>query len=153
MRKAILTLTILLLGTYLIAQPAKERVDALKISFITKELDLSPEEAQQFWPVYNQYQTKLEAIREERDASIPRGPNALDNLSDQQLESAMEQMFAYEQQELDLKRTYHDRFLDILPIRKVGRLHMAEQRFKLMLLNEIKKRRENGPGTGRPLRR
>jgi hypothetical protein len=45
-----------------------ERLEALKIAYITKRLDLSPEEAQKFWPIYNQYaeelkQTRKEAIR------------------------------------------------------------------------------------------
>lgn len=153
MKKIILTWMIVGLGLSIMAQPSNERVEALKISFITQELDLSPEEAQQFWPVYNEFQDKLDVIREERNSSIPRVPREFDNLSDKQLAATMEQMFALEQQELDLKREYHARFMAILPVRKVGRLHMAEQRFKMMLLNEIKKRRENGPGAGRTLRR
>jgi Spy/CpxP family protein refolding chaperone len=42
----------------------KEMVQAMKTGFITKELDLSPEEAQKFWPIYNLYEnisgTKLD---------------------------------------------------------------------------------------------
>ncbi len=146
MRLLLLSALLLLVSLQGYAQPAKERVDALRISFITKELDLSPEEAQQFWPVYNEFREKLEQIRQERDASVPKGPQAMNNLSDNQIEKAMEKMFALEQQELDLKRSYHERFLAILPVRKVGRLHMAEQRFKLLLLNELKKRRERNGG-------
>jgi len=153
MKKALWTWLMIGLGLTAMAQPSNERVEALKISFITQELDLSPEEAQKFWPVYNEFQAKLDVIREERNSSMPRVPREFDNLSDKQLAASMEQMFALEQQELNLKREYHARFMDILPIRKVGQLYLAEQRFKIKLLNEIKKRKENGPGAGRPLRR
>ena len=40
------------------------RLEALKIAYITKNLDLSPEEAQKFWPVYNQYSAELKKARE-----------------------------------------------------------------------------------------
>jgi hypothetical protein len=42
-----------------------ERLEALKIAYITKRLDLSPEEAQKFWPVYNQYAEELKQARKE----------------------------------------------------------------------------------------
>ncbi|HLG04086.1 MAG TPA: hypothetical protein VI731_10860, partial [Bacteroidia bacterium] len=40
-----------------------ERVQALKVAFITKHLNLTPAEAEKFWPVYNEYQDKREAVR------------------------------------------------------------------------------------------
>ena len=41
------------------------RLEALKIAYITKRLDLSPEEAQKFWPIYNQYAEELKRARQE----------------------------------------------------------------------------------------
>jgi hypothetical protein len=33
----------------------QEKIQALKIAFITQKLKLTPAEAEKFWPVYNQY--------------------------------------------------------------------------------------------------
>jgi Spy/CpxP family protein refolding chaperone len=44
----------------------KENIEAMKIAFITNKLELSPEEAQKFWPVYNQYNEKLKDLRKKR---------------------------------------------------------------------------------------
>jgi hypothetical protein len=41
------------------------RLEALKIAYITKRLDLSPEEAQKFWPIYNQYAEELKRARQD----------------------------------------------------------------------------------------
>ncbi len=41
-------------------------VESLKIAYITRELTLSPEEAQKFWPIYNNYVEELKSIRKER---------------------------------------------------------------------------------------
>ncbi|OZA24427.1 MAG: hypothetical protein B7X86_08430 [Sphingobacteriales bacterium 17-39-43] len=45
-----------------------ERIEAIKVAFITKKLDLTTEEAQKFWPVYNNYQKELmELMRKRRE--------------------------------------------------------------------------------------
>ena len=44
------------------------RLEALKIAYITKRLDLSPEEAQKFWPIYNQYAEELKQSAEGCDS-------------------------------------------------------------------------------------
>jgi hypothetical protein len=62
---------ILLLFSQLQAQPPKpghrgndperrEQIESMKIAFLTKRLDLTPEEAKKFWPVYNQYSEELD---------------------------------------------------------------------------------------------
>lgn len=40
-----------------------ERLEALKIAYLTKKLNLTTEEAQRFWPVYNQYMADLKKVR------------------------------------------------------------------------------------------
>jgi len=44
----------------------REKIKAEKIGFISTELELSPEEAQAFWPIYNLYETEIDNIRKER---------------------------------------------------------------------------------------
>ena len=76
MKRTILTLLLALvatIGTY--AQhgphagekkyPTHEEILSQKIAFFTQELDLTPEEAQQFWPVYNAGWKKAETVRRE----------------------------------------------------------------------------------------
>ena len=38
--------------------PKKEKMEAMRVGFITQKLDLTSEEAQKFWPVYNEFQKK-----------------------------------------------------------------------------------------------
>jgi hypothetical protein len=48
----------------LYAQPDEiaNKVEAIQIAFLTKELKLTPDEAQKFWPVYNNYRSELKKI-------------------------------------------------------------------------------------------
>ena len=66
--KKLTFLAILLALTGLIQAQTKpqgdpQKVEALKISFITNKLNLTPEEAKLFWPIYNQYEDEKKALR------------------------------------------------------------------------------------------
>ncbi len=66
----------------------KKQIEARKVAFITSELNLSPEEAQVFWPVYNQAQAERKALREKhkamRDIKVKEGEpkKTLDTMTD-----------------------------------------------------------------------
>ena len=40
-----------------------EKIEALKIAFITQKLQLTTDEAQKFWPVYNQYENEIRSLQ------------------------------------------------------------------------------------------
>ena len=73
MKKAVCIFTFLFVTNYLCISQIdnrSERLEALKIAFITKELNLSPEEAQRFWPVYNNYSQELKKVRQENQQDL-----------------------------------------------------------------------------------
>ena len=53
-------------------EPSKrEKLQALKVAYLTEELSLTPDEAQVFWPLYNELESKMKAIRKaQRDNRI-----------------------------------------------------------------------------------
>ena len=67
-----------------------ERIQAEKIAFITQELDLTPEEAQVFWPVYNQcWKELLAANKKKMDAFGEFRGDKAEGLSDAELEKKL----------------------------------------------------------------
>ena len=72
--KTIKLITILLfcfsIGT--VAQPGsrfkekKEQIKSLKVAFITNELNLTPDEAAKFWPIFNAFDAKQTELRQEK---------------------------------------------------------------------------------------
>lgn len=142
----------LLAGTY--AQPggrqgpagerAQEKIRAYKIAFFTEKLQLTPEESKDFWPLYNQFESEREAIREKFDLKGKK----IELMSDSELEDFIHKQLEMEEAQVKLKRDYTNRFMDVLPIRKVAMLQRTELQFKRVLLNEIKRRRDNHQGQG-----
>ena len=127
-------------------QDRKENVQAMKIAFITQKLDLTPQEAQLFWPLYNQYSEKTMELRKKRRQGKPgREGNRenrpdLDSLSDKEVEQLVNNDMAIRQKELDLQKEYHEKFKAVLPIKKVAKLYAAEEQFKIVLINKLKDR-------------
>lgn len=121
----------------------KEQLASHKVAFITKELSLTSDEAQKFWPVYNQFEAEKKEIRKKRRELMKDHPK-LEQMSDAEVQKAMENMLASKQKELDLEKSYHTKFLAVLPVKKVAKLHVAEEKFKRLLLKKLAQNRQNG---------
>lgn len=123
------------------AQPGpkkKEQIEALRMGFLTQKLDLTGKEAQQFWPVYNEYQDKLEALRRTRKKELRQEPVSLDGLSEQEAAQIIDAELQLKTREVELNKTYYDKFRQVLPVLKVLKLMRAEEEFKRELLKQLK---------------
>ena len=47
--------------------PIRDKIKAQRIAFITERLNLSPDEATKFWPVYNQFSGELEEVKKQQN--------------------------------------------------------------------------------------
>ncbi len=119
----------------------KENIEAMKIAFITKKLELSPEEAQKFWPVYNQYNEKLKDLRKKRRQDEREAKKKSEDMTDKELEQAIDNDLAMRQKELDLQKEYNTKFKSILTIKKVSNLYAAEEQFKKFLLEKLREKK------------
>jgi hypothetical protein len=155
MKKRILLFSFILFTTFVSAQQGRfrpggggggrqmrEKVDAMKIGYLTDYLDLTPDEAKSFWPVYNKYQDELDQLRKTRKNNFLNEQMNFDSMSDADLEKMVDGEIAFHQSELDLQKKYHPQFKKILPIRKVAKLYRAEEEFKKRLLEMIREKRK-----------
>ena len=163
MKRIIIVAACLLSAVVLFAQPQGhkqneenrkkefERIQAEKIAFITQELDLSPEEAQVFWPVYNQcWKEALQAHKEMRDAfDAIRGKKA-DDLSDAELEKKLDLYIQANEASNQVMAQWYPKFKKVLPIRKVAKLYQAEEAFQMRMINNLKKHPQRPPQDGAP---
>ncbi len=130
---------VLLLSVQADAQPSnKDKIASAKIAFITKELNLSPQEAQKFWPVYNLFQNEIEILNKKRANELMNAKNNFDAMSDADVAKFLDNEFNYQQQELDVKKKYNEEFKKVLPIKKAAKFWVAEQKFKIFLLKQLK---------------
>lgn len=115
----------------------KDKIDALRVAFITNKLQLSPKEAELFWPIYNEFTDKLEANRKSFRHQYPKHSTP-EFKTDKEAEMYLAAEMAMRQKELDLTKEYYERFKKVLPLKKVAQLRLAEEEFKKELLNHLK---------------
>lgn len=138
--KTIWTVVALAITTIVVAQPPQaggaqraDKIEALRVAFISQQLDLTPAEAQKFWPVYNQYHADVKALRQNFKMPEGQNPNA-------------EQQLDFEQKKLDLKKKYKVQFEGCLGKEKVNRLYGLEDDFRKKMQDLKEQRQQNGNG-------
>ena len=149
--------SLLMIGFACTAQPMgphhdkRGQIEAHKIAFITGALDLTPEEAQVFWPVYNQCQKEREEFRKSNRKQFKEGGehNPLDEMSDKEVEILVDNEIAMRQKELDMDKECHAKYKQVLPIKKIAKLYRAEMEFKKVLLKKMQEHKK-APRTPEP---
>jgi hypothetical protein len=116
-----------------------EQFKSMKIAFITEKLKLTPQEAQLFWPVYNEYDAKREAIGKEKMESGRHFKETEETMTDKEAEEIADRFIVLEKQESQLMEEYNIKFKSVLPIKKVSALYVAEFQFRRHILQELKK--------------
>lgn len=118
-----------------LAQPKENwqhRVKSEKIAFITAELDLTPEEAQVFWPVYNQ----IEKTKHESQKAVMTSYRALlealksDAATEKEIDKLLDDYLAAKLAQKNLGKDDAAKFRKVLSSKKVAKLYVAEEKFR-----------------------
>lgn len=129
---------------------AKERIESAKIGFITRELQLTPDEAKAFWPIYNAMEAELKKANRDplrEGLKTVRGEGGIDNLSDAQARELLAEIDKVGAEREAIRRTYQKEFLKVLPPQKVLKLHVAERKFKQEVMERLRDAREGAGAT------
>lgn len=115
-----------------------EKVAELRKEFFETELQLTPEEADNFWPLFDKMKEEQKALDEAYKADTK-----LELLSDADVEAHIMKRFELEEKQVDLKRKYFKLYKEAIPIRKIALLPKVEMRFKKELLRRIRRHRKD----------
>ncbi len=116
----------------------KEQVKALKVAFLTSELDLSTQEAEKFWPLYNVYDDKQFEIRHQKMKAFKNRLNSesLNKISEKDANILLTQMEAADEELFYLRKKFSKSLRTILPASKILKLKKAEDDFYRKLLQQ-----------------
>ncbi|HSN61867.1 MAG TPA: hypothetical protein VLR49_13085 [Ferruginibacter sp.] len=112
------------------AQPGpgnkEQKIEALYVAYMTRELNLTEEDAQKFWPVHAQYDNEIRALRSET--------------------SELERQQAV----LNIKKKYQDRFTKILGANRTNDFYIKDGEFRKKLIERLKNMRQQNQNNGKP---
>jgi hypothetical protein len=109
-----------------------KKLEAARNRFISQQLSLTDNEARRFWPVYNQYQQELTAVR-----VLKRLNNSSASVNGTE---QIDKEIAYDNQLVTIRKKYRDIFLKILPPEKVSELYKSEREFTDELIKQLSER-------------
>jgi hypothetical protein len=121
-----------------------EKFKSEKIAFITQAIQLTPQEAEKFWPVYNEYEQKKFALMKERRDLEEKLQEKRQTFTEKDYAAFSRQMAANMSKDGELIVKYNEEFLKILPAKKVVELYDAEVNFRRQLLRDFRHRDGEG---------
>lgn len=107
-----------------------ERIEAEKVAYITKELQLTAKEAQGFFPIYNEYRKEINnvvQVRMSENGKPGQRPSRMDEL-------------AIETELLAIKKKYRSQFSTIVGSARASRFFEVEREFREKLVLELRRR-------------
>jgi hypothetical protein len=122
------------------SQETLDKIESARIALITERLGLTPEEAEKFWPLYNEYSNQRETLRKE--FMNARKQYQRDNLSEEEGKKLIEMGMQLKERQLALEKEYASRLTDVINNRQLVALKKAEEDFRKMLLERLQQRRE-----------
>jgi hypothetical protein len=121
MKKYLLIFFVLLGSLSQIKAQDGEKIQSLKIAFITQKLQLTPSEAEKFWPIYNEYDNEVHGLQLDNNDPNPLGK---------------------EEKLLNIRKKYLSSFEKILGPDKTNRLFNAERDFRGILIRRLQNRNQ-----------
>jgi hypothetical protein len=137
--KQMMTLVMLILTITALAQPKRnmrpgpgmQKLESMHIAYLTRELALTPEEAQQFWPVYNKYRNELRS-------TFSQGAGSADPLEQQQ-------------KMLDIRKKYRSEFAKSLGNERANRVFGSADHFRDMVKKAAERKRKAAQQPRQPM--
>ncbi|OAZ04187.1 hypothetical protein [Flavobacterium succinicans] len=120
----------------------KDQIKAMKVAFLTSELNLTSDEAAKFWPVYNTYDDKQFELRHQKMKTYAKKLNegSLDNMSDKEALAFLNQMESTDEELYSIRKKFNSALRNILPPTKILKLRKSEVDFDRKLLQQYRNR-------------
>jgi len=126
-----------------------EKLTAYKIAFFTQRLDLTPAEAEKFWPLYNDFSARRNKLLADRLSLMRYAAQNEANMSNDELSSTADRLAGSFSDEATMVVSFNSDLKKVLPPAKVIRLYQVENQYKQQLLRELNQRRQGqAPGAG-----
>ncbi|MEI6766169.1 MAG: hypothetical protein WCM76_11040 [Bacteroidota bacterium] len=132
------------------AEEKRQKIQAMKVAYLTQSMTLTSLESEKFWPLYNEYAEKKDAENKKyREALKAYKKIGLDKLDEKQSEELVNNEMLHDQKMLDLKKEYVPKFKAMIGSKKLVQLFTAEREFQKLLLQKAKEGGKKGKGKGK----
>jgi hypothetical protein len=123
----------------------KENRQAQKVAFFTAKMNLNTEESKVFWPVVNEMENELKELKDKNaHGKMMLKDKKIEDFSDEELEDMMDARIQMGKEKVDILVKYHEKFKEVIPIRKLAKYYQTGTEFKK--IQSERKKQHNNPG-------
>lgn len=123
----------------------KEKIKAHKIAYITERLQLTSQEAEKFWPVYNEHEALVEKSHKEFRKSHMFEPEEIEEMTEGDANKFIDDQIIHEQKLFELRKEFITKLRGVIPPKKILMLMEAEKDFKVEIMRKVSGRNEPPP--------
>jgi len=128
----------------------EDKIDKLKIAFITQELNLTSAEAEKFWPIYNELETKTKELRKANRKIEKEIRESFETITNEDAKKKLATLFENDEKETALRKEYSRKFSEVIGDKRALKLLSLEHEFRRELLDRL--REQGGPPPPHPNR-
>jgi hypothetical protein len=121
-----------------------EQYRSMRIAYFTENLELTPEEAEKFWPLYNQHEKNKEEIMHERRIRSREFRQQAPEISEEEAQEIIDRHIEARKKEHTLDIKFHEELTKILPAKKIMQFYITEVKFREYMLRKIREERGHG---------
>ncbi|MDR5590039.1 hypothetical protein [Christiangramia sp. SM2212] len=142
MKKFVLIFIVLISSIQMIGQEEdrdaqRERIKALKVAFLTQELNLTDKLAERFWPIYNDYETKRRELHAREHIELEN----VECMNEDTANDLLNEYLTIENEEYKIKKQLFKELKEIISAKDIIKLHKLEDEFHKKLIKEYRSKR------------
>ncbi len=144
MKKLFIGITLVFVSTGIFAQTATDYLEVVRDALKTEKkaaiadvMELTDQESDAFWALYNEYNGKTYIVNTKLFNSIKDFANSYENMTDEKAGELWKEHMSIESELHKLSKTYFKKFDKILPTTKAVRYFQAENKIKNMVNAEL----------------
>jgi len=123
-------------------QKRKEKVEVLKRSYYSEKLELTPAEAEKFWPIYNEFSKKEDELRKSAKGDKKKGEEP--NFTESEALADIDKGAQNKKSHIDLETKFLKDCMPVLGPNRTMRLERLDREFQRELVQHMRERKEGG---------
>ena len=114
-----------------------KQVNTDKKALYAANLGLTEEESAKFWPIYDEYESKVKPLQDRLAANINNFAEKYDTLTDADAAAILKEKMAIEKEREALKQKYTKKVAEALPPKKALRYAQLETRIQILIARDV----------------
>jgi hypothetical protein len=124
------------------AQSSQKQLDiaaarAQRKATVGANMNLTPDEASQFWPVYDSYEKSMDSIEDRHVKELKDFAAKYNNFTDADAKKKLDEVIAIQQSRLDVQKEYIPKFRAVISQVKVTRFYQIDNKIQALIQCDI----------------